>query len=185
MIAVDDNFESRVPNLFNGSVFLYCSGAMCGGYEAGAQAARRANGMTALGKLDEDAVKASFDEAFAPLHNDEELTYQELEEAARNVMAYYMGFQRSETGMALAAQKIDLLKSHAPRLHANSYRELMRCIEAKEVLTVCGLAIAASRERKESGRCVYTRVDYPELNPDMNRPILLWQENGEARIAWD
>lgn len=185
MIAVDDNFESRVPNLFSGSVFLYCSGAMCGGYEAGAQAARRANGMTALGKLDEDAVKASFDEAFAPLHNDEELTYQELEEAARNVMAYYMGFQRSEAGMALAAQKIDLLKSHAPRLHANSYRELMRCIEAKEVLTVCGLAIAASRERKESGRCVYTRVDYPELNPDMNRPILLWQENGEARIAWD
>jgi len=66
-----------------------------------------------------------------------------------------------------------------------SFRELMRCIEAKEVLTVCGLAIAASRARKESGRCVYTRVGFPELDPSMNRPLLLWQENGVDHVEWD
>ncbi|MCQ2445055.1 MAG: FAD-binding protein [Mailhella sp.] len=185
MIAVDDNFETRVPNLFSGSVFLYCSGAICGGYEAGAQAGRRAMGMSAAGHADEGMIVSSFDEAFAPMKNDGNLSYGELEEAARVVMGYYMGFQRSETGMAVAARKIDFLKNESARLHAGSYRELMRCIEAKEVLTVCGLAIAASRERKESGRCVYTRVDYPDLNPDMNRPLLLWQENGEAHSAWD
>ena len=158
---------------------------MCGGYEAGSQAAQKALGITGYGKINEDLAVDRFANAFAPLHGEGRLSYQELEEAVRNVMAYYMGFQRSETGMSLAAQKIDFLMGEAQRLHASSYRELMRCIESREILTVCSLAIAASRERKESGRCVYSRVDYPELDPAMNRPLLLWQEKGTACIAWD
>ncbi len=185
MLAVDDHFETRVPDLFSGSVFLYCSGAMCGGYEAGVQAGRRALGSEGHGPFDEDQALATFADAFAPLRSEGSLTYQELEEATRNVMPYYMGFQRSEAGMSLAAEKISFLAGEAKRLHAASWRELMRCIESREILKVCGLAIAASRERRESGRCVYARVDFPDLDPDMNRPLLLWQEKGVARIAWD
>ena len=34
-IAVNDQFETSVPGLFCGSIFLYCSGAMCGGVRGG------------------------------------------------------------------------------------------------------------------------------------------------------
>ena len=58
-------------------------------------------------------------------------------------------------------------------------RDLMRCHEAKDVLTICELAIQATMERKESGRCVYRLTDYPEINPEMAKPLLLMRgENG-------
>ena len=94
-------------------------------------------------------------------------------------MNYYMGFRRSMTGMARALEKIRFLSDQASRLHADTLRDLMRCHEAKDVLTVCELAIQATMERKESGRCVYRLTDYPDLNPDMAKPLLLTRgENG-------
>lgn len=178
-IAVGDTFESSVPNLFCGSIFLYCSGAMCGGYEAGRQAALKASGMAKTGSLDEDTAARVKDTVFAPLRADahDGLSYQELEEAARNVMMYYMGFRRSVAGMERALEKIRFLSGQSGRLRAETLRELMRCHESREVLTVCELAIQATLERRESGRCVYRVKDYPDLNPDMARPLLLIRED--------
>ena len=178
-IAVNDQFETSVPGLFCGSIFLYCSGAMCGGFEAGRQAALKASGMSAAGAVDEALAARVRDEIFAPLGNEETLSYKELEEAARNVMNYYMGFRRSMSGMARALEKIRFLSDQASRLHADTLRDLMRCHEAKDVLTICELAIQATMERKESGRCVYRLTDYPEINPEMAKPLLLMRgENG-------
>ena len=174
-IAVNDNFESSLPNLFSGSIFLYCSGAMCGGYEAGRQAGMKAQGMAAAGKLDEDEIKKSKDAIFAPLKNSSEdsIDYHELEQATRNVMNYYMGFRRSMAGMERALEKIRFLKTQTPRLAASSLRELMRCHESGDILNVCDLAIQATMERKESGRCVYRVREFPDLNPEMAKPLLI------------
>ena len=77
--------------------------------------------MSAAGAVDEALAARVRDEIFAPLGNEETLSYKELEEAARNVMNYYMGFRRSMTGM----------------------------------------------------------TDYPEINPEMAKPLLLMRgENG-------
>ena len=82
-------------------------------------------------------------------------------------------------GMARALEKIRFLSDQASRLHADTLRDLMRCHEAKDVLTICELAIQATMERKESGRCVYRLTDYPEINPEMAKPLLLMRgENG-------
>lgn len=183
-IAVNDVFESSLPGLFNGSVFLYCSGAMCGGYEAGKQAALKASGIREAGRPDEDLAVRVRDEVMAPLHNDPGLTYQELEGAARNVMNYYMGFRRSLAGMERALEKIRFLRAESSRLHAKSLRDLMRCCEAKDVLAVCELAILATMQRKESGRCVYKLVDYPDLNPDMAKPLLLTRGTDGPVYQW-
>ncbi len=182
-MAVNDQFETTIPGLFNGSVFLYCSGAMCGGYEAGRRAAQAASGLAQAGRVDEDLAAGVRQAVFAPLHGGD-LTYTELEDAARNVMNYYMGFRRSVAGMEKARQKIDMLRGQAPRLHANSLRELMRCHEAQDVLTVCHLAIHATMERKESGRCVYRVADYPSLNPEMAKPLLLLRKEDGPQFHW-
>lgn len=82
--------------------------------------------MSAVGAVDEALAARVRDEIFAPLGNEETLSYKELEEAARNVMNYYMGFRRSMTGMARALEKIRFLsgsgfptaRRYAARSHA-------------------------------------------------------------------
>ena len=100
--------------------------------------------------MDEALAARVRDEIFAPLGNEETLSYKELEEAARNVMNYYMGFRRSMTGMARALEKIRFLSDQASRLHADTLRDLMRCHEAKDVLTICELAIQATMRMARS-----------------------------------
>lgn len=186
-IAVNDEFETSVPGLFCGSIFLYCSGAMCGGYEAGRRAALKASGISEAGRVDEDLAARVKDDVFAPLRaerDDESVSYQELEEAARNVMMYYMGFRRSVAGMERALEKIRFLSGQIPRLRAETLRDLMRCHESREVLKVCELAIEATMERRETGRCVYKVADYPALNPDMAKPLLLLKGEKGTVFQW-
>ncbi len=186
-IAVNDEFETSVPGLFCGSIFLYCSGAMCGGYEAGRRAALKASGIPEAGRVDEDLAARVKDDVFAPLRaerDDESVSYQELEEAARNVMMYYMGFRRSVAGMERALGKIRFLSGQIPRLRAETLRDLMRCHESREVLKVCELAIEATMERRETGRCVYKVADYPALNPDMAKPLLLLKGEKGTVFQW-
>lgn len=185
-IAVNDTFETTVPNLFCGSIFLYCSGAMCGGYEAGRQAGMRAAGITEAGKINEDLAASVKKDVFAPMQvpADDGVSYKEIEQATRNVMNYYMGFRRSMAGMARALEKIRFLSGQAGRLHADTLRDLMRCHESRDILTVCELAIQATMERKETGRCVYKLRDYPELNPDMAKPLLLIRGEDGPRFQW-
>lgn len=185
-IAVNDNFESTVPNLFSGSIFLYCSGAMCGGYEAGRQAAMRAQGMSEAGKIDEDLASRIREKVYAPLKEpvEQACTYEELEQATRNVMNYYMGFRRSMAGMERALEKIRYLRTQIPRLHARSWRELMRCHESQDVINICELAILATMERKESGRCVYRVREFPDLNPEMAKPLLLRKGDSGVEYTW-
>ncbi len=185
-IAVNDNFESTLPNLFSDSVFLYCSGALCGGYEAGRQAAMKASGMSDAGALDENQIRTAKDEIFSPLNNDRDdaIDYQEIEQATRNVMNYYMGFRRSMAGMERALEKIRFLKTQTPRLSAKSLRELMRCHESGDILNVRDLAIQATMERKESGRRVYRVREFPNLNPEMAKPLLLKKGPDGATFHW-
>ncbi|MDO5537294.1 MAG: hypothetical protein Q4F72_07180, partial [Desulfovibrionaceae bacterium] len=185
-IAVNNQFESTIPDLFCGSIFLYCSGAMCGGYEAGRQAAMRASGKLEAGQVDMDLANAVKTDLFSILDTPEKdpVDYHELEQATRNIMNYYMGFRRSMAGMERALEKIKFLQTQTDRLHANSYRDLMRCMESREILTVCELAIQATMERKESGRCVYRVREYPNLNPDMAKPLLLVKGEDGPRFNW-
>lgn len=186
-IAVNNQFESTIPDLFCGSIFLYCSGAMCGGYEAGRQAGMRAAGKTEAGQPDFDLAASVKDDIFSMLNTPEKfpVDYHEIEQATRNVMGYYMGFRRSMAGMERALEKILFLQTQYDRLHAANLRDLMRCMESREILTVCELAIRATMERKESGRCVYRLREYPNLNPDMARPLLLTRgEDGTTRFNW-
>jgi succinate dehydrogenase/fumarate reductase flavoprotein subunit len=146
----------------------------------------RAAGMTEAGQVDEDMAREVRDEVFAPMTGpaSDPVGYAELEQATRNVMNYYMGFRRSVAGMERALEKIRFLSGQARRLHAVSLRELMRCHESRDILTVCELAIQATLERKESGRCVYRVREFPELNPEMAKPLLLIREKDGPRFQW-
>jgi succinate dehydrogenase/fumarate reductase flavoprotein subunit len=60
----------------------------------------------------------------------------------------------------------------------------MKANETAELLKIAKLTIRASMERKESGRAYFRRTDYPEMNPDLNKPLITWKEKGEPRFEW-
>jgi adenylylsulfate reductase subunit A len=185
-IKMDEDFESNLRGLFSGCNFFACSGAMCGGYAAGIEAAKEAGAMRDIPVTDSEAVEKERERIFQPLSvSGEGLNPRSFEDAIRQVMDYYMGYIRNEQGMLIALEKLALIESYADDIRAKDYRELMRANEAKHLLTHCKLTTRAVIERKESGRAIYRRSDYPNLNPEMNECVVLWQENGTSKIGFE
>ena len=183
-IRTDDDLETDVSGLFNGCVFVGFSGAMCGGYSAGIRAAKASLRTADLAPIDQQQVSREEERVFGPLHLDRGMGYTEFERAIRLVMNYYMGYRRNQQGMELALEKLAYLDTHAGNLKAEDFRDLMKVGESMQLLRMCQLATTASLERKESGRSVYRRTDYPNLNPDLNRPLATWRENDQQVFSW-
>ncbi|WP_300460614.1 FAD-binding protein [Desulfobacula sp.] len=184
MLATDDNFETTVKGLYNGCVFYTFSGSMCSGYIAAKQAAERIGSKTQLIDLEPEKIKAEKNRVFHPMTVNDGISYENFERAIRQVMSYYMGFIRNQAGMENALEKLDFIATYANRLQADNYRELMRANEAVHLLKTCRLSTQSTMERKESGRALYRRSDYPELNENFNRVLSIWQESGSPKLAW-
>ncbi|PKN62663.1 MAG: FAD-binding protein [Deltaproteobacteria bacterium HGW-Deltaproteobacteria-15] len=184
LVRTRDNFETDVPGLFNGCVFFAFSGSMCGGYSAGLNAAEACLKTSDLAPIDSEEVLKEKERILRPLHTGEGMTYLEFENAIRQVMNYYMGYRRNQKGMEIAFEKLTFLESRLEDLKAEDYRQLMRANESMELLKMCKVTTRASMERKESGRACYRRTDYPNLDRDLAKPLLTWEENGEQKFAW-
>jgi len=183
-IRTDDEFETDVPGLYNGCVFVGFSGAMCGGYSAGVRAAEAARKTDAPAPIDESEILRERQRVYRALDVDQGMGYVEFERAIRQIMNYYMGYRRNQQGMEVARQKLAYLEKFADRLKATGWRDLMKVTESRQLLKMCELAVNASLERKESGRAVYRRTDYPNLNPELNKPLATWREGGRQVFSW-
>lgn len=184
MVMTQENFETNVSGLFNGCMFFALSGAICGGYYAGLQAAAASLQEHSLADIDEKEVLKERERIFSPLKLDEGIGYREFEGAIRQVMNYYMGYRRNQKGMEMALEKLNLIDKYQGKIKAANYRDLMKANESAELIKMCKLATRASMERKESGRTIYRRTDYPEMDPDMNKVLVIWREKGEPMFSW-
>lgn len=184
LLMTHENFETDLSGLYNGCVFFNFSGSMCGGYYAGLQAAEASLGRDGFGEINETEVIQEKDRVLRPLQVEEGISYQEFEKAVRQVMNYYMGYRRNQKGMEIALDRLQFLEGYLDQIKASDYRQLMRANESVELVKMCRLTTEASMERKESGRAFYLRTDYPDLNPDLNMPLIVWQENGEQKFSW-
>jgi succinate dehydrogenase/fumarate reductase flavoprotein subunit len=86
--------------------------------------------------------------------------------------------------MQIALDRLDLIEGYLDKVRASNHHELMRANEAVHLLKICRLAIIATMERKESGRTIYKRSDYPQRDEAYSRMLALWQTNGEPQTAW-
>ena len=183
-LMIHDNFETHVSGLYNACVFFAFSGAICGGYYAGTQAAEAVVQPDEREPLDESEILKEKARIYRPLKTRNGMSYREFEGAIRQVMAYYMGYRRNQKGMETALEKLSFLEGCVDQLTASNYRELMKANESRDLVETCRLSTRSSLERKESGRAYYKRSDYPELMPALNKPLVLWQEGGQQKLAW-
>ncbi len=184
-VLCQDNFETTISGLFSGCNFFSFSGALCGGYGAGIQAAKSASNVLSINMISESEVEAEQSEIFKFLQVEEGITPIVFERAIRQVMDYYMGFIKNEKGIELAIERLNLIEKYQDKIRARNMHELMRANEACFLLKQCQLTARAVKERRESGRTTYKRSDYPNLNPEYNGKCLaLWQESGEHKLAF-
>jgi succinate dehydrogenase/fumarate reductase flavoprotein subunit len=184
-ILMDERFESSVKGLFPGCHFFSFSGAICGGFSAGTEAAKAGLKTEDLA-VDESEVSGEREKIFRPLQVHAGLSPREFENTIRQVMDYYMGFVKNEKGIELALERLKLIEGYMNRIEARDYHELMRANEVRHLLKQCQLTTLAVLERRETGRTTYRRSDYPQLNPELNNKCLvLWQKAGQPQLAFE
>jgi len=184
MLMTGENFESTVSGLFNGCVFYNFSGSMCSGYIAATEACAALAQTEKLPPIMPEEVSLEKKRIFKPMNNSSGLSYTKFESAVQQVMKYYMGYVRNQKGMEIALERLSLIESYLDRVQASNYHELMRANEAVHLLKICQLATRASMERKESGRAIYMRSDYPDRNDTYSKMLTLWQTGGEPQMTW-
>ena len=184
LLYTQDNMETNVSGLYNGCAFSGFSGAMCGGYYAGVQAAEAAKRTDNPVGFDEKEVKAEKERISRPMKVDKGISYKEVEKAISQVLNYYMGYRRNMKGMETALERLKFIETYLNKIRAPDYHSLMRANESSELIKMAKLTALASMERKESGRAYYRRTDYPELNPDLNKVLVAWLESGKPKFSW-
>lgn len=183
----DDNQETDIKNLFTSSITSTFSSCMCLGYSAGKNAAKKSKN-TDMPEIDESVVEKKAAEITAPLENDTKtpIDYNEFEHALRQIMDYYVGYQRSGPSMEQALQSMKTLEEYLPHLKAQTLRDLMRVQESRELFKLVRIYIQACMQRKETGRAMYLRSDYPELDPKLDCSLITkLDENGKPVFTWN
>ena len=184
MLATDDGFRSTVPGLYNGCVFYTFSGSMCSGYLAGRSAASEIGAVPDLDGLEAE-IEAERARIAAPLAPRGDALPQAMFEASiRQVMSYYMGFVRNGKGMDVALERLAFIGSQADKLFASNMHELMLAHESLHLLQSSVLSTLCSRERRESGRSIYRRSDYPEKDPALDRVLAVRRGADGPEVFW-
>jgi len=177
-IVINERLQTTVKGLLSGCNFHFLSGAMCGGYSSGLEAAAEAKTIKGFPDVSKTAIEEEKEQVFRPLLNTVGLNPREYENIIRQVMDYYMGYIRNGKSIDLAIEKLNLIESHFNDVKAADLHELLRAHEARHLLKHCQLSARGCAERKESGRTLYVRSDYPDPDESMNRCLIQWQENG-------
>ncbi|MGN1031320.1 MAG: adenylylsulfate reductase, partial [Butyricicoccaceae bacterium] len=115
-------------------------------------------------------------------------TTEQLEEAMQGVMDRYAGgistdYGYTESGLALAEEKIRRLSALSDAVHVSDMQELTRLYELRERLTVCLVVIAHLAARTETRwHCFAENLDHLECDERGLHYVNSRCENGQIRV---
>lgn len=122
------------------------------------------------------------------LDRQEGASWQEVTSACQDLMAYYAGETRYESLLKAGLCRLQRLREEALRtMRAANQHELMRCLEALNLMDVGEAVILTATERKESRYSrwdAFARVDYPQEGKDMDRLLIVRLEQGRPVLLW-
>lgn len=122
------------------------------------------------------------------LDREDGATWREASSASQDIMSFYAGEYRYESVLQMGLARLrQIRKIASDTLLARNLHELMRCLEALNLIDVSEAIILSTLERKESRVTkweTFTRIDFPKENPEMNRLLILKLENGQPEFSW-
>jgi len=96
-------------------------------------------------------------------HAEKTVEPSEIIQSLKQTMWRYVGIIKSRSGLEKALEEIGLMAGKLPQLRAADTQELVKAIEASNMLVV-GELIAKSALMREESRGAHFREDYPEMD---------------------
>jgi succinate dehydrogenase/fumarate reductase flavoprotein subunit len=169
--AVNDwKLMTNLEGLFAAGDMLFASNCFGHAAATGHYAGRHAAAYAAKAKPavpDDTQVQAERHRAYLPLERERGIHWQELNAASARLMQHYCGAVKSEeilsTGIHLIRQ---MQTNEAANLCARNPHDLIRSLEAANVLINAEIVLHACRARRASSKELqFARIDYPEVDP--------------------
>jgi succinate dehydrogenase/fumarate reductase flavoprotein subunit len=162
------------------------SGAFVFSRRAGEAAAKYAL-QAGPSPMDEGQVKGIAKAVLSPLNRSEGYSPQELEEKIRAIMTRYANVTKTEGMLKRGIDLVSELRRRvAPQLCAGNPHDLMRALEARNILDVAEMHMAAALYRTETvpyGRHFHHRLDYPTQHPTWYRQrVIIKKEDGAMKL---
>ncbi len=183
-ILTDWDLMTNVKGVFAAGDQLYamdCGGAASAtGYYAGRKAADYAN-QTQLMEYDKEDAQKEKNRLLAPMTNDGDLSWKELNFAISKCMQNYCGEVKCEE---LLNEGLDLLHSYeetfVPQLHCENPHDLMRTHEVLDILEVSKMILEACKMRHSSCKPLCFERSDEDGSEDENVLITIQQVDGKA-----
>lgn len=189
-IWVDENMATTVPGLYAaGGAALALgsqSGSMCGGITAAESAVAYASTSANSPEVKETALKDIRARVTAPLQRKRDgVSYELFEDKLRQTMSRYVCVGRTEKGLKTAMAELDVLEGYVPRLAAKDGHDLMRCLEAQELLAVSKMIARGALVREESRFGLsHFRGDFPETREEWHRIVVQTKKGSGAEFSF-
>ena len=186
---VDWDLKTNVPGLYVGGQTMFCGNTYDYAVTTGRWAGRHAGDYAQKAdkpELDSKQVQEERERILAPLMRDEGLEWKTFNNAICRVFQFYHGAKKSEgfLKVGLIFNK-EFKESEAQQLFARDPHELMRCLEALDILTIHEMVLHACLARKASSTALnFISRDYPEMDPpEWDKFLTIKRDNGEAKIG--
>jgi len=189
-VRIDDMCKTNLKGLYGGGDMTggHYYGALAGTFVFGARAGRFAAEYAKSADAPEiDVEQAAAEKArvLAPLQLEQGIHWLEFEKTIQWIVSNYVGITRTGTLIKRGLQLLDQCKTKfAGQLCAANFHELMRCLEAQNIMLVAEMHMKAALERKESRFGLsHNRIDYPDTDDaNWGRPIVINKANGMMKL---
>ena len=190
--------ESRVPGLFaagevgggmHGSNRLggnSLSDLVVFGRRAGLGAAQYAKKLPSMPNVTMDQIQAATEEMEEPFQPGKDINPYDLQKELNHIMSTYVGIFRDEKDLKTGLEKLAELKNKLKRLSSQPNRAYNPgwhlCRDLKNMI-ICSEAITRSALIRKESRGAHSRLDYPELSPELGKVnTSIFKENNEMKI---
>jgi len=189
-VKIDEMCRTNLEGLYGGGDMTggHYYGALAGTFVFGARAgkfaaqyAKRAD----ISDINVDQVAAEKERVYSPLNRSKGVHWLEFEKAVQWIVSNYMGVVRSGPLMKRGVQLLSQLKTRFDsQLQAANTHELMRCLEAQNIVLVAEMHMRAALERKESRFGLsHQRIDYPDTDDkNWGMPIVIKKMDEQMKI---
>lgn len=186
-LLTDWEFKTNLPGLYAAGMNIFGvedhSCAATNGRYAGRNAARFAAAHERA-PVDEQQVEIERSRVYRPIHRDRGMEWKEFNAGICRVMQDYCGETKNENVLRLGLKWLqEIREQEMEQVYARNPHELMRYLEATQILTNGELIIQSCLARRASNSFMdFLRLDYPNLNPPEWDKWLGIRQNGNGDV---
>jgi len=185
---IDIDASSSLPGLF--AVFrLNLPRSAVGGFIAGRSAGKYALSRKITDLTSQSSTIARLKQEYEKILNRDGHScadWREVQWAIYQVMnCYALPPNRTENTIMAGHRQLMRIREKAKQLlRATNQHDLYHCIEVLNLMDIAELVLLAVNERKES-RGLARRLDYPFINPMLDKLLVITQKNGKPSFRWE